>query len=281
MTQTQTTQADPTPPAPPPPSAPPTPPSATPHTHLTHALTPAQRLYMWLSAVSIACLLVGDLLGVKLFKIPLGFSFSVPWADGPIDSITHTCGMLTFPLTFLITDLANEYFGKKAARRIVYVSFAMGFVSFVAMNVALAMPHWDVPFNVNPGSFNDVFANSRVMFVASLTAYLIGSLSDVFLFSRLKRLTGGKLVWLRATGSTVVSQMVDSFVVTYLAFGLGRQLFPSGTDPMPFNEILKTAATGYMLKFFIALALTPAIYLGRFLVQRYLGLVPLPPDSQR
>jgi uncharacterized integral membrane protein (TIGR00697 family) len=251
------------------------------HAHLAHALTPAQRLYMWLSAVSVACLIVGDLLGVKLFKLPLGFEFSVFWADGPIDSITHTCGMLTFPITFLITDLANEYYGRKAARRIVYVSFAMGFVSFAAMNVALAMPHWDVPFNVREGSFQDVFANSRVMFVASLTAYLIGSLADVFLFARFKRLTGGKMVWLRATGSTVVSQLVDSFVVTYLAFGLGRQLFPSGTDPMPFNEILKTAATGYMLKFVIAIGITPVIYLGRFLVERFLGLKPLPPDAQR
>lgn len=251
------------------------------HAHLSHALTPAQRLYMWLSAVSVTFLLVGDLLGVKLFKIPLGFSFSVPWSDAPIDAITHTCGMLTFPLTFLITDLANEYYGRKAARRIVYLSFAMGFVSFAAMNVALAMPHWDVPFNVAAGSFSDVFANSRVMFMASISAYLIGSLSDVVLFSWLKRLTGGKMVWLRATGSTVVSQFIDSFVVTYLAFGLGRQLFPSGTDPMPFPEILKTAATGYMLKFVIAIAITPAIYLGRYLVQRYIGLKPLPPDAQR
>lgn len=251
------------------------------HSHLTHALTPPQRLYMWLSAVSVACLLVGDLLGVKLFRIPLGFSFSVPWSDAPIDAITHTCGMLTFPLTFLITDLANEYYGRKAARRIVYLSFAMGFVSFAAMNVALNMPHWEVPFNVSPSSFNDVFANSRVMFIASISAYLIGSLADVFLFSWFKRLTGGRFVWLRATGSTVVSQFVDSFVVTYLAFGLGRQLFPSGTAPMPFAEILKTAATGYMLKFVIAIAITPAIYLGRYLVQRYIGLMPLPPDSQR
>lgn len=251
------------------------------HPHLAHALTPAQRLYMWLSAVSVTCLLVGDLLGVKLFTIPLGFTFSVPWTDLPIDSITHTCGMLTFPLTFLITDLANEYYGKKAARRIVYVSFAMGFVSFAAMNIALAMPHWEVPFNVTASSFGDVFANSRIMFLASLTAYLVGSLSDVFLFSRIKRLTGGRLVWLRATGSTVVSQLIDSFVVTYLAFGLGRQIFPSGAEPMPFPEILKTAATGYMLKFVIAIAITPAIYLGRFLVQRFLALKPLPPDAQR
>lgn len=251
------------------------------HTHLAHALSAPQKLYLWLGATSIACLLVGDLLGVKLFRIPLGFSFRLPWSDAPVDAITHTCGMLTFPLTFLITDLVNEYFGKKAARRIVFVSFAMGFVSFAAMNVALAMPHWDVPFNVPSASFNDVFANSRIMFLASLTAYLVGSLTDVLLFAWLKSLTGGKLVWLRATGSTVVSQLIDSFVVTYLAFGLGRHLFPSGTAPMPLPEILKTAMTGYTLKFVIAIGLTPAIYLGRFLVQRYIGLRPLPPDSLR
>lgn len=247
--------------------------------HAPHALSKAQLLYVWLMAISIACLIMADLLGVKLFRIPLGFSFTLPWLSTPIDAIQHTCGMLTFPLTFLITDLANEYYGKKAARRIVYISFAMGGISFVAMNVALAMPHWNVGFNIDAKSFIDVFGNSRVMFVASLAAYLIGNLADVYMFGFIKRRTGGRLIWLRATGSTVISQFVDSFVVTYIAFNLGRKYFPAGTDPMPFMEVIKTAGTGYTLKFVIALGITPLIYLGRFLIEKQLGLKPISSSS--
>ena len=156
----------------------------------------------------------------------------------------------------------------------------MGFLVFLTVNAALAMPRWDVPFNIREGSFEDVFANSRVMYVASLGAFLIGSLSDIWIFSFLKRLTGGKMVWLRATGSTVVSQFIDSFVVTWLAFSVGRQVFPTDAAPMPFDEVVKTAATGYGLKFAIAIAITPLVYAGRAVMTRRFGLRPLPPDQQ-
>ncbi|MFO0746060.1 MAG: queuosine precursor transporter [Myxococcota bacterium] len=238
-----------------------------------------QKIYLWLSALFVASLLVADVLGVKLFRIPLGFSFGVPWQDEPIDAIQHTCGMLTFPLTFLLTDLINEFYGKRAARRLVWIGFAAGGFAFLVMNVALAMPHWNVPFNIDSKSFEDVFSNSRIMYVASLAAYLIGSLSDIAIFGWLKRITGGKRVWLRATGSTVISQAIDSFVVTWLAFSVGRTVIASDLPAMPFGEVLKTAATGYMLKFLIAILLTPIVYLGRWVMSRKFGMQPLPVDA--
>ncbi len=236
-----------------------------------------QLVYLWLAVLFVASLLVADVLGVKLFRIPLGFSFSVPWQEGSIDAIQHTCGMLTFPITFLLTDLLNEYYGKAAARRVVWLGFAAGGFVFLVVNVALAMPHWDVPFNVSAESFDQIFSASRVMYVASLSAYLVGSMADIWMFGWLKRITGGRMVWLRATGSTVASQLIDSLVVTWLAFSVGRTLIPGGGEPMPMDEVLKAAATGYLLKFFIALALTPAVYGGRRLLERRFGLVPLPP----
>jgi|SRR4051812_10877530 uncharacterized integral membrane protein (TIGR00697 family) len=239
-------------------------------------LSRAQEVYLWLAALFVASLLIADVLGVKLFRIPLGFSFHVPWQDSPIDAIQHTCGMLTFPITFLLTDLVNEFYGKRAARRLIWVGFAAGGFAFLVMNVALAMPHWDVPFNIAAQSFDDVFSNSRIMYVASLAAYLIGSFTDIAIFGWLKRITAGKRIWLRATGSTVVSQAIDSFVVTYLAFSLSRTVLSSGTQAMPFGEVIKTAATGYMLKFVIAIALTPVIYLGRSIMKNRYGLTPLP-----
>jgi uncharacterized integral membrane protein (TIGR00697 family) len=242
-------------------------------------LSRAQLVYLWLTVLFVSSLLVADVLGVKLFRIPLGFSFSVPWQDGSIDAIQHTCGMLTFPITFLITDLINEFYGKRAARRVVWIGFAAGGFVFIVMNIALGMPHWEVPFNIPEKSFEDVFSNSRVMYIASLSAYLVGSFSDIAIFGWLKRITGGRRVWLRATGSTVVSQMIDSFIVTWLAFSVARSVLGGDVPAMPMGEVLKTAATGYLLKFFIALGLTPIIYLGRWLMRERFGLTPLPVDS--
>ena len=241
-------------------------------------LPTAQKVYLWLAALFVASLLVADVLGVKLFRLPLGFSFHVPWQADPIDSITHTCGMLTFPLTFLLTDLVNEFYGKRAARRLVWIGFGAGGFAFLCINVALAMPHWAVGFNIAQQSFEDVFSSSRIMYLASLSAYLIGSLSDIAIFGWLKRLTRGKLVWLRASGSTVVSQAIDSFIVTWLAFSVGRIVFASGLQAMPMDEVLKTAATGYLLKFTLAVALTPVVYLGRWFMRTRIGLTPLPVD---
>jgi len=237
-----------------------------------HALSPAQKLFMWLSGVSIASLLIGDVIGIKLFRIPLGFTLPLP--GGSTDSIVHTCGMLTFPITFLITDLVNEFYGKRAARRLAIISFSMSLFAFVFINIGLAMPFLDADFNISPAAFNMVFGSAKVMFVASLTAYLIGNFCDIAVFGAFKRLTGDRFIWLRATGSTVISQMLDSLVVTYLAFSLGRRLFADGAVPMGTSEVFKTAATGYLLKFVIAIAMTPVIYLGHRIIKRWLGMTP-------
>ncbi len=232
--------------------------------HLSRQAT----LFAWLSATSVACLVIANVIGVKLFSYDLG-DFKVE----------HTAGMLTFPVTFLITDLINEYYGKKAARRVAIISFAMGMLVFFVIKIAQAMPYLDAPFNVSQQAFDQILGSSTGMYLASMTAFLLGSLADITLFGWIKRLTGSKYVWLRATGSTVVSQMLDSFVVTYLAFSVFRHIGGgAGAEPMPFDAVLKTAATGYMLKFVISLALTPAIYAGRWLIRTYMGMQPLPPE---
>jgi uncharacterized integral membrane protein (TIGR00697 family) len=224
---------------------------------------------LWLGALFVASLLVADITGVKLFEVSL---FGV--------TVRHTCGMLTFPITFLLTDLINEFYGPRAARRIVWLGLAMGFFAFVAVNAALAMPRWEVPFNLQDGAFEAVFANSRVMYVASLAAYLVGSLLDIAVFGWLKRRTGGRWIGLRATGSTLLSQALDSFVVTWLAFRVGRTLFPTDAAAMPLSDVLTTAATGYALKFGLAIGLTPLVYLGRMVLSRGFGLRPLAVDGR-
>jgi uncharacterized integral membrane protein (TIGR00697 family) len=230
-----------------------------------YALNRQQTVYLWLAGVFVASLLVADIVGIKLFKL---------------GAVEHTCGMLTFPVTFLLTDLLNEYYGKRGARRVTWLGLAMGLYVFIVLNVAQAMPYLPADFNVKPEHFDAVFGSAKIMYVASLCAYLVGQMSDIAMFAFLKRITGGRLVWLRATGSTVVSQMIDSFIVSWLAFKVGPELLGDGSRPTPsFAQILNIAATGYTLKFFIAIGITPLVYLGRAVMQRWFGLVPLPPES--
>lgn len=239
--------------------------------HPPYAFSTQQKLYVWLTGFFVACLVIADIVGIKLFRIPLPF---------PIlgyTAIEHTCGMLTFPVTFLLTDLINEYYGKKGARRVTYIGFAMAIFVFIVINIAQAMPYLEADYNVKRESFDAIFGSAKIMYVASLAAYLIGQFADIWIFSSLKKLTGGKLLWLRATGSTVISQFLDSFVVSYLAFSLGRRVFPTaGSVPAPFDEVLNIAVTGYTLKFVLAIAITPLIYAGHALMHRYFGLSPVP-----
>lgn len=233
----------------------------------------AQRVYVWLAAVSVSCLIVADVVGIKLFRIELPFSLF------GISAVEHTCGMLTFPVTFILTDIINEYYGKKGARRVVYIGVAMAMLVFGVINLAQAMPYLPAAYNIDPEHFNAVFGSAKIMYVASVTAYLAGQLADVFLFGVLKRATAGRLIWLRATGSTVISQMLDSFLVTYLAFDLGRRVTGEGI-PVPFSKVIDMAATGYALKFVLALAVTPLIYLAHGILSRRLGMTPVPPDAR-
>ncbi len=242
-----------------------------------HDLSKPQILYLWFASISCACFLIGDIIGIKLFSFPLGFSFTPFWSDTPITNIVHTCGMLTFPVTFLITDLVNEYYGKRAARRIAYVGVAMNLMVFAVINIAQYIPRLDAPYNVDQGAFDAVFGSAKGMYIASTVAYLVGQLSDITIFGLLKRVTKGKLIWLRATGSTLIAQALDSLVVSIIAFHYWRIWFPDPSNaPAPIGDVLELAATGYLLKFVIAIGITPLIYAGHTVFERVWNLKPLP-----
>eukprot|EP00291_Cryptomonas_curvata_P012866 CAMPEP_0172202068 /NCGR_PEP_ID=MMETSP1050-20130122/30408_1 /TAXON_ID=233186 /ORGANISM="Cryptomonas curvata, Strain CCAP979/52" /LENGTH=271 /DNA_ID=CAMNT_0012879901 /DNA_START=186 /DNA_END=1001 /DNA_ORIENTATION=- len=235
-----------------------------------YSLSPQQTAYVWLTSIFVTCLIIADVIGVKLFEIPL------PFEVFGHKTVEHTCGMLTFPVTFLLGDLINEYYGTSAAKRTVYIGFGMSIFVFFIMNIAQAMPYLDKPFNVTPQSFDMIFGSAKLMYVASLCAYLVGQLSDIALFDIIKRATKGELLWLRATGSTVVSQLLDSFVVSYVAFSLGKSI--TGQEAATLPEVLDIATTGYGLKFFFSLAMTPIIYGTREWMHKTFQLEPLPSD---
>ncbi len=229
------------------------------------ALDTRSRVFVALTAAFVTALLIADLTGGKFFRLQL---FSI----GGYEFVTHSVGMLSFPITFLLTDLLNEYYGAKAARFVTLVGLGCAAMAFLLVLVGRALPV--APESPLPqAAFEQVFGMSNRLYVASLTAYLVGQLSDISLFGLLKRLTAGRLVWLRATGSTVVSQALDSFVVTFILF-----YGAAGADGrMPeTSTLLGIAATGYILKFVLALGLTPLIYLGRWWLHRRFGLQPLP-----
>lgn len=227
------------------------------------------RLYLWMSGVFVTSLLLANILGVKLFQFEL--------FEGRL-TVEHTVGMLPFPITFLLTDLLNEYYGKKAARRVAYIAFAMGLLAFVLIYLGRIMPIKEgIPGTADHESFEVVFGAAALMYIASIIAFLCNSLLDIYLFGVFKRLTGGRMVWLRATGSTVVSQLFDSFVITFLFFIVLQKL--TGGQAAEVGFVIKTALWGYILKFVIAVALTPLIYLGRWFIREQFGLRPMPPET--
>jgi uncharacterized integral membrane protein (TIGR00697 family) len=202
-----------------------------------------QRFFVYLTAIFVAALLVSDLIGGKYFRIG-GLDFSV--------------GMIPFPLTFLLTDIVNEFYGTEGARRITYVGFGTAIFVFIVINIAIYLP--TSPESPMGGDvFKNVFGWSTRLYVASLTAYLIGQLLDISIFFLVRRLTGERYLWLRSTGSTVVSQAVDSLVVSFV--------FLSGSKSTGF--ILRTARNGYLVKLVLAVGLTPVIYLGHGILHRH------------
>lgn len=225
------------------------------------------KLYIWLSGVFVTSLVVANMIGSKLFRFELDLPLLGTF---PVE---HTVGMIPFPLTFLLTDLLNEYYGRKATRRITYIAFSMSVLAFVFIALGRAIPIKEgIPGTATHESFENIFGQASLMYIASILAFLCGSLLDIWIFGIFKRLTRGRLVWLRATGSTVISQVFDSLLVTWLFFwGLPALL---GDDHADLTFVLRTAATGYILKFVIAVLLTPLVYLGRWIIRRHFGMQP-------
>jgi uncharacterized integral membrane protein (TIGR00697 family) len=217
-----------------------------------------QKLFVVLTALFTTCLVVGDIIGGKLIETDL---FGV--------NFITTVGMVPFPVTFLLTDVLNEFYGKRAARFVTFIGFGMAVLSFTFIYVGGAIPIASIARDpswqgVTDSAFANVFLGSQRMIAASLTAFLISQFVDIGTFHLLKRLTSSRMLWLRATGSTAVSQLIDSVVISFAAFG--GLLSP--------DKIFDMIRSGYTLKLAIAVGLTPLIYLAHTLVERVLGVPP-------
>ncbi len=224
-----------------------------------YELTRSQKLFVFCAAVFLTALVVAEATAGKFFtafELPRGIViFGVTFNE-----VIMTAGVIAFPVTFIVTDLINEYYGKKGIRFVTFVGMVMIGFEFALLQVAMAVPTAPVS-PVSGEAFTAVFgATGRVIF-GSMTAYLIGQLVDIHLFHRLRKLTAGRMLWLRATGSTFGSQFIDTFVVLVVAFW----------GQLGFQEILAITLFNYAYKFVIAVVITPVIYLAHWAMDRYLA----------
>ncbi|HTF03537.1 MAG TPA: queuosine precursor transporter [Bacteroidia bacterium] len=221
------------------------------------------RLLLVLVAVFITCAITAELTSSKLFVVPLQF--------GGLDLGTYVSiiGILPWPVVFLTTDIINEFYGRKILRLVSVITSCMIALCFVIVYAGM-QPHaftgdpaGSIPGVASDEHFNRVFGQSLWIIIGSITAFMVGQLVDSFVFWFVKKRTGGKYIWLRTTGSTVISQLIDSFVVLYIGFVV------PGIFTM--SQFWSTGATNYLLKLMIAIALTPLIYLFHWIVEKYLG----------
>lgn len=171
-------------------------------------------------------------------------------------------GILPWPVVFLTTDLINEYFGKDGVKKLSYLTAALISYCFILLYIAMNIPAAEGENFVTDKSFHSVFGQSMWIIVGSITAFLVSQFIDVSVFWFFKKKTGNKHIWLRTTGSTVISQLFDSFIVLGIAFYF--------TGIITTEEYITSALTGYAVKLILAIALTPLIYLGHYVIKKYL-----------
>jgi queuosine precursor transporter len=236
-----------------------------------------QQVFLVLAGVFLGNALLAEIIGGKLFQIPTGLSLP----GRPDYRVTLSSGIILWPVVFVVSDIVNEYFGRAGVRRLSILGAAIIAYAFVALWIANAVP--TVGFSpIKADAFANVFLQSQYIIVGSITAFLLAQLIDVSVFWFVRRRTGHRFLWLRATGSTVVSQVIDTYVVgligLYLPHAL-HQWHPQrfAEAGVPFGICMEAQTAGYVFKVLIALGVTPVLYVVHAAIDSYLG----PEESHR
>jgi uncharacterized integral membrane protein (TIGR00697 family) len=232
------------------------------------------KLFLGMTAFFVANALIAECIGGKIFSLEKVFgwqpvNFTILGESGL--SFNLTCGVLLWPLEFVLTDIVNEYFGPKAVRRISYTAVILISYAFIMFYTALKIPPADFWVGSKQAdgvpnmqlAFGGIFGQGMWIIAGSLIAFLVSQIVDVTVFHRIKKVTGEKWVWLRATGSTIVSQLVDSFVVLFIAFRIGNN--------WSLKLVIAICLVNYLYKFTMAIILTPLIYLLEQQIEKYVG----------
>ena len=233
------------------------------------------KLFIILTSFFIANAIIAECIGGKLFSLERVFNiephpFSLLGESGL--TFTLTCGVLLWPLEFIMTDIVNEYYGPKAVRRISYIAIALICYAFLMFYFAIQAPaetsFWTGSQKADgvpdmQAAFSSIFGQGMWIIAGSVIAFLISQMVDVWIFHKIKKVTGEKHVWLRATGSTIISQLVDSFIVLFIAFKIGKG--------WSYQRVMAIGLVNYTYKFTMAVVLTPLIYLIEKWIEHYLG----------
>jgi uncharacterized integral membrane protein (TIGR00697 family) len=224
-----------------------------------YTLNKSQWLFVFLAGLFITNAVTAELISNKLIEIPLNINL-FGTELGPFVTIV---GILPWPIVFLLTDLLNEFYGYKAVKRLSWITAILIAYCFIIVGLAIQIPAVEIEGSTlsDDYSFNKVFGQAQMVIIGSICAFLVSQLLDALLFKWIKSRTGSRYIWLRSTGSTVVSQLIDSYIVLYIGFVLPGSL--------SFSDFMTIAPTNYILKLIIAILLTPLIYLGHYLIKKY------------
>lgn len=231
-------------------------------------------LFLVLGAFFVANALIAELIGCKLFSVEKTFGFQ------PLDlsvlgqehiALTMSAGSISWPLVFILTDIINEYFGRKGVKLLSLLTAALILYAFLMLYIAIKIPPADAWFTYNPDikpdintAFAKILGQGQNIIIGSITAFLISQWFDVLIFQRLRKITGDKYIGIRAVVSTLFSQLIDSFVVSFVAFYL------FGNWSMTF--LIALLLVSYPYKFIVAVLMTPFLYAVHFVVKKYLGV---------
>lgn len=231
-------------------------------------------LFIILGGFFIANAIIAEFIGVKIFSLEKFFgmdpvNLSLFGESGL--SFNLTAGVLLWPVVFVMTDIINEYYGVKGVRILSYLAAGLILYSFIMVYFAIGLPAADFWVGVNAAkgvpdmnlAYGTIFGQGLWIIIGSLIAFLLGQFIDVYIFHFLKSKTGEGSLWFRSTGSTVVSQFIDSFVVLFIAFYVGAN--------WSFAFVMAICIVNYIYKFSMALLLTPVIYFVHEIIEKYLG----------
>ncbi|MBW0162807.1 MAG: queuosine precursor transporter [Sediminibacterium sp. Gen4] len=242
---------------------------------ITHILRDKPtKLFISIAAFFVANALIAECIGGKIFSLEKVFGLdpaNLTLFGQTGLSFNLTCGVLLWPLEFVITDIVNEYYGPRAVRRISYTAVVLITYAFIMFYAAMNIPPADfwITSKETEGianmqdAFGGIFGQGMWIIAGSLIAFLVSQIVDVTVFHKIKKRTGQKWVWLRATGSTLVSQLVDSFIVLFIAFKIG--------NGWSWKLVLAICLVNYLYKFTMAIILTPLIYFAENRIDQYLG----------
>jgi len=240
------------------------------------------RLFIILGGFFVANALIAEIIGVKIFSLEKTLGI-LPLKMGVLGnelSFNLTAGVLLWPVVFVMTDIINEYYGMRGVRFLSWLTAGLIAFAFIVFVLAVQLAPADFFVTSKQGSgvpdmekaYEGVLGQGGFIIIGSLTAFLLGQLIDVMIFHKIKSLTGEKNIWLRATGSTLVSQLIDSFVVLFIAFYVGTRANSNGNDFVwPFDLFIAVGIVNYLYKFIVAMLMTPVVYLLHYIIERYLG----------